>query len=55
MIWVNMKLLASLFETKKKVESKTLESLQEEMAIKMGKQQFQKLADMGLKIPVAPL
>lgn len=50
-----MKFINILLEIKRKQEHKTLEAYQEEMAIKMGEQQFKKLLDMGLKIPVAVL
>lgn len=47
-----MKLLARLFSQKKKIEEKSLAEYQREMLISQGKQQFEKLKDLGLSIPV---
>jgi hypothetical protein len=48
-----MKLFALLFGQKKKIVRKTLAEYQREMLVKQGKQQFQKLKDLGLKLPVS--
>jgi hypothetical protein len=54
-----MKLLNTLFESRVKVDSlfeeqkgKTLAEYQQELLIKMGKRQFEKLEDLGLAFPI---
>lgn len=54
-----MKLLSTLFVSQAKIDSlfddqkgKTLEEYQQELLIKMGKRQFEKLQNLGLSIPV---
>lgn len=47
-----MKLLALLFGQKRKNERKTLAEYQREMLVRQGKQQFEKLNNLGLSIPV---
>jgi hypothetical protein len=47
-----MKLLAFLFGQKKELETKTLAEHQREMLVSQGKQQFEKLKNLGLTIPV---
>jgi len=48
-----MKLLAFLLRLKKKTHRKTLAEYQREMHVRMVKQQFQKLKDLGLTVPIA--
>ena len=50
-----MKFLAFLFRGNKKNQRKTLTEYQREMLVKVGKQQFKKLQDLGLKMPIAVL
>jgi hypothetical protein len=47
-----MKLLLSLIGLKRNIEKKTLADYQQEMYSKWGRQQFRKLNDLGLNIPV---
>ena len=49
-----MKLLKTLFKTNKKVQ-KTLEDYKEELIAQQGKEQFKKLLDKGLGVPIALL
>ena len=50
-----MKFLAFLIRGNKKNQRKTLTEYQREMLVKVGKQQFKKLQDLGLKMPIAVL
>ena len=50
-----MKLVASLLGIKRKNESKTLAEYQRESLVKEGAQQFKKLVDMGVGVPVTLL
>jgi hypothetical protein len=47
-----MKFVSLLFGQKKKEVRKTLAEYQREMLISQGKQQIQKLKDLGLTLPV---
>jgi hypothetical protein len=47
-----MKLLAVLFSKKKIEKPKTVADYQREKLIKFGRQQFQKINDLGLRAPV---
>jgi hypothetical protein len=48
----SMKLFRSLFGQKKKEVRKSLAEYQREMLISQGKQQIQKLKELGLTLPV---
>jgi hypothetical protein len=48
-----MKLLASLLGLNKRNEAKTLAEYQREILVKAGRQQFKKLHELGLTIPVS--
>ena len=47
-----MKLLALLFTKKKTVQPKTIAEYQREKLITFGKEQFQKMLDLGVGAPV---
>ena len=54
-----MKLLSTLFDSQASIDSlfevqkgKTLAEYQQELLIKMGKRQFEKLEDLGLAFPI---
>ena len=47
-----MKLLALLFNQKKSEEPKTVDDYQRENLVNIGRQQFQKLKDLGLGAPI---
>ena len=56
---MDMKLIAALFGLKRKTEElfdqsngKTIAEHQRKLLVKMGRQQFEKLKDLGLSIPV---
>ena len=48
-----MKLFMFLIGKKKKQESPTLASVKEKLLIKEGREQFKKLLDRGLGLPIA--
>ena len=48
-----MKLLAYLLSTKKSEAPKTIADYQREKLVNMGRQQFQKLMELGLAAPVS--
>lgn len=48
-----MKLLVNLLKRKKENQQKTLADYQRELLVKLGGQEFKKLQDMGISIPVA--
>ncbi|MGH7203503.1 MAG: hypothetical protein ACREHC_03610 [Candidatus Levyibacteriota bacterium] len=48
-----MKFLVFLLGLRRKNQRKTLAEYQREMMVKVGRQQFEKLKDLGLHIPVA--
>ena len=50
-----MKFLAKLFTNTKKNKRKTLSEYQEEMVVRLGREQFEKLAQRGLEIRMVPL
>ena len=50
-----MKLLTLLLKRNKKNQRKTIEEDQRETLVKTGRQQFQKLQNLGLRIPVAAI
>jgi hypothetical protein len=47
-----MNLFAFLLSFKKKTQRKTLAEYQREILVRAGRQQFKKLQDLGLNIPV---
>ena len=47
-----MELLLSLLGRKKNEEPKTLADFQREALVRQGKEQFQKIMDLGLRAPV---
>ena len=48
-----MKLLAEILRFKKEEQPKTLADYQRELLVKLGGQQFKRLRDLGISIPVA--
>ena len=48
-----MELLALLFSKKKSEEPKTVDDYQRENLVNMGRQQFQKLKELGLGAPIS--
>ena len=48
-----MELLANLFKKKKTEEPKTVADYQRENLVQLGRQQFQKLMELGLGAPVS--
>jgi len=48
-----MKSLAELLKLKREEQPKTLADYQRELLVKLGGQQFKRLKDMGISIPVA--
>ena len=51
----SMKLVASLLGLKKKIKSKTVAEFQRESLVEEGAQQFKKLIDLGVGVPVTLL
>ena len=47
-----MRMLAFLLRLMRKKESKILTDYKEEMLVRLGRQQFKKLSDLGLGIPI---
>jgi hypothetical protein len=50
-----MEWLTVIFSRKKEVSIKTVDDYQREALVKQGREQFQKLMDKGLGVPVALL
>jgi hypothetical protein len=50
-----MNIFSVLFTTKKKKAVRTIAEYQQEMLIRQGRDQFKKLVDRGLGVPVALL
>jgi hypothetical protein len=54
-MWFKMKFLSVLFKTKTQKSVKTIAEYQQDMLIRQGREQFKKLMDKGLHVPVALL
>lgn len=52
-IWQIMKLFTLLLKLKKQNQQKTLADYQRELLVKLGGQEFKKLHDLGINIPIA--
>ena len=50
-----MKLLSGLFKKTKQQKRKTLEDYRQELLVRQGREQFKKLVDKGLQVPVVLL
>lgn len=50
-----MRFLSGVFSKNKKVKPKTKEDFQQEILIKLGREQFKKLLNRGLQLPIAVL
>lgn len=50
---VTMELIISLFRKKKEEEPKTPDDFQRENMVELGRAQFQKLKELGLRAPVS--
>jgi len=50
-----MKFLAYFFKSNKKKLRKTLSDYKQDMLVRQGRQQFKKLKDLGLEVPVVLL
>ncbi len=50
-----MKFLSLIFNKNKSVKPKSKEEYQQELLIKLGREQFTKLVNRGLRLPIAVL
>jgi hypothetical protein len=50
-----MKIFSALFKVKEKKSVRTISEYQQQMLIRQGREQFKKLLDKGLRVPVALL